>query len=157
MIDLGFGNINGMEFVNDLAESGYDSALILAGNRIIKRNFLDAFGGNVVNVHSSLLPYSKGLMPAFWTLKARSGMGVTLFRLSEGIDDGEIISQVPLADYDGNTLIEYFHQTKRVGINLLLCYVLNRLSVSSSDVEDCYNKYPTREAVEEFERTHRLL
>ena len=46
------------------------------------------------NVHSSLLPKYKGLMPTFWVLKnEEKETGVTLYKLTQGIDNGPIISK----------------------------------------------------------------
>ena len=71
-----------------------DLILIIAGNQIIKKKVLDSTKYGVFNVHSSLLPNYKGLMPTFWVLKNNeTKTGVTLYQLTEGIDDGPIIAK----------------------------------------------------------------
>ena len=70
-----------------------DLILIIAGNQIIKQEVLDSTKYGVFNIHSSLLPNYKGLMPTFWVLKNNEQKtGVTLYQLTEGIDNGPIIS-----------------------------------------------------------------
>lgn len=79
-----------LEFIEGL---NADLILIIAGNQIIKKRVLDSTKYGVFNVHSSLLPSYKGLMPTFWVLKNKeSKTGVTLYQLTEGIDNGPIIA-----------------------------------------------------------------
>lgn len=120
-----------------------DALLIVSGTKIIKAEILDLFCRKVINIHSSLLPYSKGLMPAYWTFYKKRGLGVTLFELDEGIDTGTIIYQVPIKD-PGGTYFDYLFQTKRVGIDLLMAWVLQNLTKCSKviDIESTYNPHP---------------
>ena len=117
--------------------------LILSGTRIINKDVLDFFSSNVINVHSSLLPYSKGLMPAFWTFHKKMGRGVTLFRLDEGIDTGEIIYQIPINN-PSDSYMGFLFQTKVLGVDLLLAWVMENLVNFKipADVPSSYNKYP---------------
>lgn len=119
--------------------------LILAGTRIIKRDVLDYFNGNVINVHSSMLPYSRGVMPAYWTLNKRKGMGVTLFRLDEGIDTGEILQQISLSDYSGS-YYNFLKLTKSVGVELLIYWIIDNVLSKSRypRLDSSYNSYPAR-------------
>lgn len=121
----------------------FNALLILSGTRIIKKDVLDLWTHGVINVHSSILPYARGLMPALWTYLDGKGMGVTLFKLDEGIDTGEIIYQAPLA-IRTNTYLEHLVRTKDIGTNLLVCWVLQHLVRidKKNPIEDTYNKYP---------------
>ena len=134
---------------NCCAEGGL---LILSGTRIIKKEVLEYFNGDVINVHSSILPYSQGLMPAYWTYHQRKGCGVTLFRLDEGIDTGEVIAQVEIHN-PHKSYFGYLWQTKAVGVDLLyywvLEYVLN-FRVPSS-INQTYNKFPEKKWLNEGE------
>jgi len=118
--------------------------LILSGTRIINKGVLNFFSGNVINVHSSLLPYSKGLMPAYWTFHKKMGRGVTLFKLDEGIDTGEIIYQVPIHN-PSESYFGFLFQTKVVGVDLLLAWVLENVVCFKRPVggPSSYNKYPS--------------
>ena len=50
-----------------------------------------------INVHCSLLPKYRGLMPSFWTLFYKEKYtGVSIFLMNEYIDDGPIIYQKKL-------------------------------------------------------------
>ena len=87
-------NINSNSNVDKIKKLNADLILIIAGNQIIKKKILNSTKYGVFNVHSSLLPNYKGLMPTFWVLKNNESVtGVTLYKLTEGIDNGPIISQ----------------------------------------------------------------
>lgn len=88
-----YDNINSEKYQNQIKKLNADLILIIAGNQIIKSEILNATKYGVFNVHSSLLPNYKGLMPTFWVLKNNENItGVTLYKLTEGIDDGPIIA-----------------------------------------------------------------
>lgn len=118
--------------------------LILSGTRIIKADVLSLFSNNVINVHSSLLPYARGLMPAFWTFHKGKGRGVTLFKLDRGIDSGEILYQVPINQVT-TSYVKYLKQTKEVGVSLLMFWVLENLIDLNfrAKIESTYYKYPS--------------
>lgn len=46
-----------------------------------------------INTHPSFLPYSKGKHPNFWSIVNEEIFGVTIHRVSESIDTGDIIAQ----------------------------------------------------------------
>lgn len=50
-------------------------------------------------MHNSYLPYNRGKNPYFWTFIEEKPYGVTIHKVDEGIDTGEIISQ-KLINYD---------------------------------------------------------
>jgi methionyl-tRNA formyltransferase len=117
--------------------------LILAGTRIIRKDVLEMWEHGVLNVHSSILPYARGVMPALWTWINRTGLGVTLFRLDEGIDTGEVILQAPIqtpaASYFGHLV-----HTKQIGVQLITAWVTMTLlqRPDPGSVEDVYFTYP---------------
>lgn len=52
-----------------------------------------------INTHPSLLPFNRGKNPNFWTLVNGDPYGVTIHKVTSGIDDGEILAQEEI-DYD---------------------------------------------------------
>ena len=87
------------------------SGLPLAGfMRILKKGFLTAFLGKVVNIHPSLLPMFPGLHA--WKQAIDSGVkitGVTVHYVDSGIDSGPVIAQRAVPVLDGDTP-ETLHQ-----------------------------------------------
>ena len=78
--------------------------------RILKKGFLTAFLGKVVNIHPSLLPMFPGLHA--WKQAIDSGVkitGVTVHYVDSGIDSGPVIAQRAVPVLDGDTP-ETLHQ-----------------------------------------------
>lgn len=123
--------------------SQFHVLLILAGTRIIRKDVLDLWTHGVLNVHSSILPYARGVMPALWTWVNRTGLGVTLFKLDEGIDTGQVILQAqvtnPAPDYFG-----HLRHTKFIGVQLMTAWVTTNLlpQPDPGSTEDTYFSYP---------------
>ena len=68
--------------------------VVAAYGQLIRRDLLALPAHGMVGVHPSLLPKYRGAAPVAWALlngEARSG--VTIFRLNERLDAGEMISQ----------------------------------------------------------------
>jgi len=123
--------------------SEFNVLLIVSGTRIIPSQVLEMWAHGVLNIHSSLLPYARGLMPALWTYANNRGMGVTLFRVDEGIDTGEVICQVPVS-IRPPTYLDHLRLTKKIGINLFVAWVIHVLLCGKKLqlIESSYNKYP---------------
>ncbi|MBW2618917.1 MAG: hypothetical protein JRC92_08590, partial [Deltaproteobacteria bacterium] len=71
--------------------------------KILHRQIYTAstFGG--INIHPSLLPRHRGPSPTYWVLKNKEPeTGLTCHYIDDGIDTGEIISQVsiPVTPHD---------------------------------------------------------
>ena len=63
-------------------------------NRILRREELDRFR-NCFNIHNSFLPYYRGVRSINWALKnCERQHGITLHKMDEGIDSGQIVCQV---------------------------------------------------------------
>ncbi len=68
--------------------------IILAGYmKILSAEFVQMWAGQITNIHPSLLPNYKGLSAAERSWDDGSDMGVTIHRVTEVMDDGEILLQ----------------------------------------------------------------
>lgn len=68
-------------------------------DKIIK-NDLIVYATKLVNIHNSPLPKYRGVKPIHWALKNNEKYhGVTIHEITEGIDDGPILSQVSYSIY----------------------------------------------------------
>ena len=71
-----------------------DLLVSILGNEIFKKDLLNIAKYGCINLHTSLLPKYRGLMPSFWALKNNEKYsGVSVFYVDEGIDSGPIIEQ----------------------------------------------------------------
>lgn len=63
-------------------------------DHLIPQDIIKFFGGNLYNLHPSLLPQYRNVSPVQYAIALGDQVtGITLFRISPGIDDGEIIAQ----------------------------------------------------------------
>jgi methionyl-tRNA formyltransferase len=67
--------------------------------KIINPELINIPDQGFINFHPSFLPYNKGKHYNFWALVEKVPFGVTLHRVDEGIDTGDIIAQEKIA-YD---------------------------------------------------------
>ena len=71
-----------------------DLAISIFYGKIIKKDFIDRCG-DIINLHNGPLPKNRGVRPINWALKNNEGThGVTIHRITEGIDDGPILGQI---------------------------------------------------------------
>jgi methionyl-tRNA formyltransferase len=64
--------------------------------------WLELSPGGALNIHPSLLPAYRGPAPLFWQLRAgETRTGVTVHRIDEGVDTGDIVARVEVPFADG--------------------------------------------------------
>ena len=84
-------DVNTDEFHARLATDAH--GIITGFNQIFRRATIERFR-TLVNFHPSLLPYYRGPVPSTWCLRhGERSSGYTLHRVTERIDDGEILYQ----------------------------------------------------------------
>lgn len=66
---------------------------------IIKSHIIDIPKNGVINTHNSLLPFNRGVHPNFWAMVEKLDYGVSIHKVTPGVDDGDLISQKRIA-YD---------------------------------------------------------
>ena len=102
------GNVNDAAIVDAVRKAGIDWLFIIGWSQIARADLLAAPTRGALGMHPSLLPVGRGRAAIPWAiLKGLDATGVTLFKLAEGVDTGEIIDQavIPLApDTDANGL-----------------------------------------------------
>ncbi len=64
-------------------------------DHLIPQEIIEKFDGNLYNLHPSILPQYRNVSPVQYAIALGDKVtGITLFRVSPTIDDGEIISQI---------------------------------------------------------------
>ncbi len=76
-----------------LERFGVTAIFLLGFMRIVPLEFLDGFKGPVINLHPSLLPRHPGLGSIEAAYRAGEDIGVTVHRVNEQVDAGEILRQ----------------------------------------------------------------
>lgn len=125
-----------------LREKHPDIIVVAAFGQILPKEILEMAPFGCVNVHASLLPKYRGASPIQWAvLSGEKESGVTIMRMDEGIDTGDIIAQeaVPLSPEE--TAGTLFEKLAALGARLL-CETLPSIENGTAT----YTKQNDREA-----------
>lgn len=86
-------NLKSEGFINNLKELKADLFVVIA-YRILPSEVFNMPAGGTINAHASLLPNFRGPAPIHRAIESGAPKtGVTIFRLDDGIDTGNIVSQ----------------------------------------------------------------
>ena len=87
-----------------------DLAMSVFYGKIIKKPFIDRCG-SIVNLHNAPLPNYRGVRPINWALfNEETEHGVTIHKIHEGIDDGDILGRVTYPIYPEIEEVEDVYQ-----------------------------------------------
>ena len=59
--------------------------------KIIKKDLIEIPSSGVINIHPSYLPFCRGKDPNYWALRDDLKFGVSIHKVTPGIDDGPIL------------------------------------------------------------------
>lgn len=103
------------EFVQVLKDLNPEVIVVVAFGQLIPKEILELTPYGCINVHASLLPKYRGAAPIQWAvIDGEEESGVTIMRMDEGLDTGDMISKavVPLdAEETGGSLFDKLSQT----------------------------------------------
>ncbi|MFO7637855.1 MAG: methionyl-tRNA formyltransferase [bacterium] len=112
---------NDPAFVAALAELRPDLGVLVAFGCILRPDLLAAPARGFLNLHPSLLPRWRGAAPIPRALMAGdTRTGVTVIRLNERVDAGDILAQEPVPIGPDETAGELSDRLAAAGANLLL-------------------------------------
>ena len=95
--------------------------VVMAGwMRVVSKKFCDAFAGQVINLHPSLLPKYKGLNAVEQALKSGDDeTGCSVHFVTESLDSGAIIKQQTVPILPGDTVDSLQRAIQQAEHNLL--------------------------------------
>lgn len=109
------------EFLEVLKELNPEVIVVVAFGQLIPKSILELAPYGCINVHASLLPKYRGAAPIQWAvIDGEPETGVTIMRMDEGLDTGDMISKVTVsvsADETGGSL---FDKLSEAGAKLLV-------------------------------------
>ena len=108
------------EFFKEIAPLAPDMIVVAAFGQIIPRRILDLPPFGCINVHASLLPRYRGAAPIQQAIMdGEKETGVTIMRMNEGLDTGDMISQEAIALNGRETGESLFDTLSSLGASLL--------------------------------------
>ena len=149
-------NINYPESIKVLSKYSPDLIISILGNEIFKKPILNLPKKGCINLHTSLLPKYRGMMPTFWALlNDEKEIGISVFLMDEGIDTGPIISQAKTRIEPTDSQKTIIQRTKKIGMQLIIDAIELIKSdkvqfISNQNQESSYFSYPKREDVKLF-------
>lgn len=117
---LKIDNINEPAVIEALREREIDWLFIIGWSQIAKAELLNTPKLGCIGMHPTLLPQGRGRAAVPWAiLKGLDRTGVTLFKLDEGVDTGDIIGQEVIPLEEGITATELYERVDRAHITLI--------------------------------------
>jgi len=112
---------SGRDSVEYLKRLGADLFVVISFGQILKAEVLAIPKFYSINLHASLLPKYRGAAPTNWALiNGERSTGLTVIKMNERMDEGDIILKEPLAIDDEDTNITLSEKLSEAGKDLLL-------------------------------------
>lgn len=109
------------EFLDRLRAIDADIYCISSFNQLLSKEMMSIPPLGVINRHDSYLPQYRGPNPYFWHFyDQKSESGVTVHRIDEGEDTGNILLQQSFPMPFGMTGYEFLRELKTIGARLLV-------------------------------------
>lgn len=156
-------DINRHSFVRAVMESGTDLIISVSCPQIMKKGLIGAPRKGCLNVHGSLLPKYRGIMPSFWMLaNGEREAGTTLFFVNEKIDAGEVLIQRSFPIFPDESLADFVRRSKRVAAEVVLVGIekIRSGNYSTTQIDlskGSYFGWPGKDDVERFKRNGKRL
>tara|TARA_B100001057_G_C22791978_1_gene927968 strand:- start:242 stop:1006 length:765 start_codon:yes stop_codon:yes gene_type:complete len=150
-------SINDSKSLSKIESYKPDLLLSILGNQIFKSQLINLAPKGCINLHTSLLPKYRGLMPSFWVMKNNEiKTGVSVFFVDEGIDSGPIIVQKEV-EIGNRTQEELINYTKKIGMQAIAKSIdliqKNEVNfIKNDNLKKSYFTFPTKEDVLEFKK-----
>lgn len=151
-------SINDIDSISIINSYKPDLLISILGSEIFRSEIIKLPKYGILNLHSSLLPKYRGLMPAFWVLHNKEKYtGVSVFFVDEGIDSGPILEQVKIK-INNLTHEDLILKTKKVGMILIIKSIKKILKGDYSLIKNynsdmTYFSFPNRKDVMHFLKT----
>jgi len=98
-----------------------DLIVIVAYGKILPKEMLDIPKYGAINVHASLLPKYRGAAPVQWAiLNGDKFTGITIMKVTEILDAGDIILQESIPIYDSDNTLTLTKKLFKLGAQLLV-------------------------------------
>ena len=109
------------EFMDAFRKLAPDLVAVAAFGQLLPKGILDLPPLGCINVHPSLLPKYRGAAPLNWTIiQGETRTGVTIMRMDEGMDSGDILLQEATPIGPEETVGELHDRLAKTGAELLL-------------------------------------
>ncbi|MBI4209148.1 MAG: methionyl-tRNA formyltransferase [Deltaproteobacteria bacterium] len=110
-----------LEFLESLKKLKPDLIVVAAYGMILPKEILDLARFGCINIHPSLLPKYRGAAPIPWAiLNGDAKTGVTIMKLNEQMDAGDILMQKEEAIFPNDTTSTLEERLSKLGAQMLI-------------------------------------
>lgn len=149
-------DVNSSTNISRLKQWNTELVISISCPQIFKKALIDLPSRGCLNLHGSLLPDYRGVMPSFWMLaNGEKEAGSTLFFVNEEIDAGDILVQKQFPVLPEDTLDSFIRTSKRIGAEMVIAGIdmIARDDVHTFPLDMNKGRYfgwPTRQDVKRF-------
>lgn len=120
---LKIDNINDQAVLDAVKSMKIDWLFVVGWSQIVKPELLSLPHKGCIGMHPTLLPMGRGRAAIPWAIiRGLDKTGVTMFRLDEGVDTGDILGQVEIPLTEHTTATQLYQQVDEAHIALLEKY-----------------------------------
>jgi methionyl-tRNA formyltransferase len=156
-------DVNAPEFLEELRRLGSDLLISVSCPQLFKQPLIDLPPRGILNIHGSILPRYRGVLPSFWMLaNGEKQAGVSIYYVDTRIDAGELCGQRIYDIGPDDTLESFIVRSKAIAAELLL-ETLQRIddgTITRSPLDltqGSYHSWPDAAAVQRFRAAGRKL
>ena len=144
-------DINCTSFLQKLKLTDSNFFISISCPQIFSHKLINMPKDGSYNVHGSILPSYRGVLPSFWMLlNCEKFAGVTIFKMNEGIDTGIVVKQQIFNIQKFNNLHKLIIKSKQIAAQLVVDLIdqfINNKSLNescSSSVKSSYYSWPKK-------------
>ncbi|MDR1473035.1 MAG: hypothetical protein LBI41_00510 [Lactobacillales bacterium] len=120
---LKIDNINDPKVIEVLKKYKIDWLFIIGWSQIAKKEILETPKKGCIGMHPTLLPVGRGRAAIPWAIiKGLKQTGVTMFKLNEGVDTGDIIGQRIIDIEEKTTATDLYQKVDQMHVELISKY-----------------------------------
>ena len=114
-------DLNSRDFQHLIRQYDADLFISVASSIIFKKDLINIPKLDSINIHNAPLPNYRGMLPNFWQLyHGEKNAGITVHRIEEGIDTGDIVSQQSVPIEPDESLDDLIIKTKKEDAKILI-------------------------------------
>ena len=145
---LKINNINDPEVIETLKKHEIDWLFIIGWSQIAKNEVLETPTNGCIGMHPTLLPVGRGRAAIPWAIiKGLDKTGVTMFKIDEGVDTGDIIGQSVIRIDENTTANALYKKVDEMHVELISKYwdeIVNDRVVLTKQDESKATEWPGR-------------
>ncbi|MCQ9208136.1 MAG: methionyl-tRNA formyltransferase [Omnitrophica bacterium] len=109
-------NLRDADFIRSLQKAQAELFVVAAYGQILTKEILQIPANYAINLHASLLPKYRGAAPINWAIiKGEKESGVTIFKMNEYMDKGEMILQKKTTILASDTAVSLTEKLAKIG------------------------------------------